>query len=138
MNTPPRLLAKSYRSAQPDDPPPDFALLLQHSRDVATACRALAAATGATALGCADLPASEFDRFQRPLIANGWIQDLGKASSHFQQMVSGESQIIQMLRHETISGLLIWLEPKLRDLAETVIGNFAHLPLGSDGSSSQV
>ena len=115
MNNPKRLLAKSYDRAKHGDAPPDYALLLQHSRDVAAACKALTTSSGKTSLLCAGLNHDVFDRFRRALVANGWIQDMGKASSHFQQMVSGETQIIQLLRHETISGMLIWLEPKLRD-----------------------
>ncbi len=120
-----RLLAKSYERAKHQGTPPDYALLLQHSRDVAEACKALAVSSGSTALFCTGLAPETFDRFHRALVADGWIQDLGKASNHFQQMVSGENQIIQLLRHETISGLLIWFEPKLRDwlkpLSETLL-----------------
>src|SRR5262245_37454124 len=118
MNNPKRLLAKSYDRATHGDAPPDYALLLQHSRDVAAACKSLTTSSGKTSLLCAGLNHNVFNRFQRALVANGWIQDIGKASSHFQQMVSGETQIIQLLRHETISGMLIWLEPKLRDWLE--------------------
>ncbi|MEP7338533.1 MAG: CRISPR-associated helicase Cas3' [Acidobacteriota bacterium] len=125
MTTPKRLLAKSYDWKNHRDTPPDYALLLRHSRDVAEACKALATSSGHIALACSGIKPESFDRFYRALLANGWIQDLGKASSHFQQMVSGETQIIQMLRHETISGLLIWLGPKLKDwlepLSETLL-----------------
>src|SRR5215468_1032361 len=120
-----RLLAKSYDRTRHGDTPPDYALLLQHSRDVAEACKALAASSGHVALFCAGISLETFNRFDRALVANGWIQDLGKASSHFQEMVSGELNITQLLRHETISGLLIWYEPKLREwlepLSETLL-----------------
>jgi CRISPR-associated endonuclease/helicase Cas3 len=115
---PQRLLAKSYDRPKYGDAPPDYALLLQHSRDVAEACKALAASSGKAAIFRAGLNLESFNRFHRALVANGWIQDLGKASSHFQSMVSGESDITQLLRHETISGLLIWFEPKLRGWLE--------------------
>lgn len=115
MNWPRRLLAKSYDRAKHGDAPPDYALLLQHSRDVAEACKALAISSGNVAIYVAGLNLDAFTRFRNALVANGWIQDLGKASSHFQSMVSGESDITQLLRHETISGLLIWFEPKLRE-----------------------
>jgi CRISPR-associated endonuclease/helicase Cas3 len=125
MTNPKRLLAKSYDRTKHGDVPPDYALLLQHSRDVAESCKALAASSGKVALSGAGLNLEAFSRFHRALIANGWIQDLGKASSHFQSMVSGESDITQLLRHETISGLLIWFEPKLREwlepLSETLL-----------------
>ncbi len=119
------LLAKSYDRKKYPDAPPDYALLTQHSRDVAEACKALAASSGEIALVCSNISLEAYDRFHRALVANGWIQDLGKASSHFQAMVTGESQIIQLLRHETISGLLVWFEPKLREwlnpLSETLL-----------------
>src|SRR5712692_5146822 len=118
MTKPKRLLAKSYDRTTHGDVPPDYALLLQHSRDVAEACKALAASSGQIALACSNISLESYDRFHRALVANGWIQDLGKASSHFQAMVTGESQIIQLLRHETISGLLIWSEPKFLDWLE--------------------
>lgn len=120
MNSPKRMLAKSYDRAKHGDSPPDYALLLQHSRDVAEACKALATSAGQIALVCSNLSLAAYDRFYRALVANGWIQDLGKASSHFQAMVNGEFQIIQLLRHETISGLLIWNEPELRGWLEPV------------------
>ncbi len=120
-----RLLAKSFDGRKHGGAPPDYALLRQHSRDVAEACKALAASAGRVALLSAGLNMESFNRFQRALVANGWIQDLGKASSHFQSMVSGEAGIIQLLRHETISGLLIWFEPRLREwlepLSETLL-----------------
>jgi CRISPR-associated endonuclease/helicase Cas3 len=48
-----------------------------------------------------------FTRFQLELRINGWIQDLGKANNHFQTLVSGKPHTEQLLRHETISGLLM-------------------------------
>lgn len=125
MMKPNRLLAKSYDRTKYGTAPPDYALLLQHSRDVAEACKALASSSGQIALACSNIGSEAYDRFHHALVANGWIQDLGKASSHFQAMVTGEFQIVQLLRHETISGLLIWFEPKLRDwlapLSETLL-----------------
>lgn len=41
MTSPKRLFAKSYDFNNYKDGPPDYALLLQHSRDVAEACKAL-------------------------------------------------------------------------------------------------
>src|SRR2546423_13495764 len=109
-----RLLAKSYDRQKHSDSPPDYALLTHHSRDVAAACDALALTVGHTALFNAGLDSAAFERFRLTLRANGWMQDLGKASSHFQEMVTGEPQIRQLVRHETISGILMWLEPRLR------------------------
>lgn len=114
MTTPKRLLAKSYDKFKYASPP-DYALLLQHSRDVAEASKALAAITGRVALLDAGLATDTYERFQRALVANGWMQDLGKASSHFQEMVDGNSGLTQLLRHETISALLLWFDPRLRE-----------------------
>jgi len=109
-----RLLAKLYDRAKYGDSSPDYALLTQHSRDVVVACDALAIAAGRNALLNAGIDMETFERFRLTLRTNGWIQDLGKASSHFQKMVTTEPQIKQLVRHETISGILIWLEPRLR------------------------
>lgn len=129
-----RLLAKSYDREKHGDSPPDYALLTQHSRDVANACDALAIAVGRTALHNAELDLAEFERFRSTLRANGWIQDLGKASSHFQQMVSGDQQIRQLVRHETISGMLMllddrfrkWLAPHTEIILASVWGAMGH------------
>ncbi|MCP9495687.1 MAG: CRISPR-associated helicase Cas3' [Pyrinomonadaceae bacterium MAG19_C2-C3] len=108
------LLAKSYdRKAHPNAPPA-YALLTQHTRDVAAACEALAKAVGHVALANAELDESDFERFRLALLANGWTQDLGKASSHYQEMVSHVPEIQQLLRHETISALLVWQDARFR------------------------
>ncbi|MBL8207241.1 MAG: CRISPR-associated helicase Cas3' [Blastocatellia bacterium] len=126
MNDKP-LLAKSYNRNDYPDFPPDYALLMQHSRDVAEACRAFSKREGRQALLVADLgqhlEEPLFACFSRTLTANGWIQDIGKANSHFQAMVSGKSDAFQLLRHETISGLLFWQDERLRQWLK---------PLGDD------
>jgi CRISPR-associated endonuclease/helicase Cas3 len=104
-----RLLAKSYNHISYPDDPPGYALLLQHSRDVAEACDALVEIAVKAALISAGLNAAYIERFATALKLNGWIQDLGKANSHFQTMVRGQFEITQLLRHEAISGLLLWL-----------------------------
>jgi CRISPR-associated endonuclease/helicase Cas3 len=118
------LLAKSYSRERYPGAPPDYALLTQHSRDVASACKALAQEVGKLTLQNAGLSEETFDSFHLQLRANGWIQDLGKVSSHFQEMVSGAPQIRQLLRHEAISGMLMfsdslpfrkWLGEKFSD-----------------------
>lgn len=118
-----QLLAKSYDRNKYGDSPPDCALLKQHSRDVAEACNALAEAVGRTALFNAGVNSESFEQFRLELKANGWIQDLGKANSHFQTMVMTNPQITQLLRHETISGCLIWLEPRMREWLSHFSGN---------------
>lgn len=102
------LLAKSYNKTKYPNYPPDYALLTQHSRDVAEACSTLADVVGKIGLDALGLDEEMFDRFKLELKANGWLQDLGKANSHFQEMVEGKLEGIQLLRHETISGLLAY------------------------------
>jgi len=111
MKNPSRLLAKSYDKNKYQQPP-DYALYIQHNRDVAAACKGLAQIVGAVALKNAGLDPNLIDEFSKTLLANGWIQDLGKGNSHFQEMLSGKPELIQLLRHETISGLLACLEPR--------------------------
>ncbi|MEO1376503.1 MAG: CRISPR-associated helicase Cas3' [Cyanobacteria bacterium J06635_10] len=109
-----RLLAKSYDSKKYPYDPPDYALLVQHERDVVAACKALSQIVAAVALSNADLDAQILGRFQITLMANGWIQDLGKANSHFLSMVTENSGVKQLLRHETISGLLFFQNEQLK------------------------
>lgn len=106
-----RLLAKSYDRKKHPHEPPSYALLVQHSRDVATACNELARTAGHVALFNAGFDEESFPNFQTALRVNGWLQDLGKASDHFQEMVEHPfDSHKQMMRHETISGLLLWLK----------------------------
>ena len=105
------LLAKSYDHQMHPDMPPDYALLTQHSRDVAAACKALARTIGHLALDNAVLDPAAFEQFRLTLLANGWTQDLGKASSHFQEMVGDPyGAHRQLVRHEVISGILMYAE----------------------------
>lgn len=114
---PQRLLAKSYDRKKYSNPP-DYALLVQHSRDVAAACRALAQTTGAIALQNAGLHSKKFVEFEQTLLANGWIQDLGKANSHFQDMVSQHDGLLQLVRHEAVSGILTFLDRRFCEWLE--------------------
>ena len=118
LPVPRRLLAKSFHG--PRDAPPDHALLTQHSRDVAQSCRALSRVAGPAALRAAGLSEALLDRFTRALCADGWMQDIGKANEHFQAMVGGQPEITQLLRHEAISGLLVWQHAPLRAWLDTL------------------
>jgi CRISPR-associated endonuclease/helicase Cas3 len=112
-----RLLAKSYDRNKYSEPP-DYALLIQHSRDVAAACKALAKMTGAIALQNAGLSPEKFTKFERTLLTDGWMQDLGKANSHFLEMLFSSDRFPQLLRHETISGILTFLDERFCDWLE--------------------
>lgn len=109
-----RLLAKSFQKDKFPSPP-DYALLLQHSRDVAQAGRTLARTVGAPLLAACGLPQELLPALETTLILCGWLQDLGKANSHFQTMVSSAPEVIQLLRHETVSGILAKLVPEFQD-----------------------
>jgi CRISPR-associated endonuclease/helicase Cas3 len=117
-----RLLAKSYDHKKYNQPP-QYALLSQHSRDVAFACKALAEISGCIALKNAEIE-SEWIDFERTLRATGWLEDLGKSSSHFQEMLTSQDGI-QLIRHEAISGLLACLDVQfqawLNDLGKSRI-----------------
>ncbi len=106
-----RLLAKSYNSKESSEPP-DYALLTQHSQDVADACKALARISGCIALRNAEIE-SEWNDFDRTLRTVGWLEDLGKSSSHFQEMLTSHDGQ-QLIRHETISGLLACLDEQFQ------------------------
>jgi len=105
---PQRLLAKSYDKDEHPSGPPGFALLLEHTCDVADAGEALLHVLGDHVLDVAGLPASESEsgRFRQAVRLNTLIQDLGKANDQFHEMVWHSPEIVQLLRHETISGLI--------------------------------
>ncbi len=107
------LLAKSFDRERHPFGPPSFALLTQHSRDVANVARVLAERYGVVALEAMDVSTALHPTLVRALIACAWLQDIGKSNSHFQEMVGGEPGRSQLLRHETISLLLFSREPLL-------------------------
>ncbi len=109
-----QLLAKSYDRLRYPTAPPAYALLTQHTRDVVDASVTIVSIVGRQALTNAGLDVGLFDSFGWIVRANAWIQDLGKANSHTQEMLTSNPQIHQLLRHEVLSGLLVWFEPGLR------------------------
>jgi len=109
------LLAKSYDTNINPHCPPRYALLTQHSRDVAAACSALVETIGLQCLENANLPDKMLDELNRAVKLNGWIQDVGKANSHFQDMLAG-TEDVQMIRHEVVSAILFWTRPELKAL----------------------
>jgi CRISPR-associated endonuclease/helicase Cas3 len=118
------LLAKSYPKEKFPQQPPDYALLLQHSRDVAQACTALVEVIGQLVLERTGLTQTDLEAFKKAMAAVGWFEDLGKANSHFQAMVTTAPQLIQLLRHETLSGLLLWQIGELRAWLEPALGEW--------------
>jgi CRISPR-associated endonuclease/helicase Cas3 len=68
-------------------------------------------------LQIAGLPPSAIDGLRKAVRINTLIQDIGKANNQFQEMLGDSPDIIQLLRHETISALIAtrpeflrWLE----------------------------
>ncbi|MBY0548442.1 MAG: CRISPR-associated helicase Cas3' [Candidatus Obscuribacterales bacterium] len=116
-----RLLAKSYDRRLYQDSPPDYALLTQHSRDVVAACSTLTVVLADLCLHNVGLEIEEYStRLAFCLRTSGWLQDLGKANSHFQRLVGGDRNIQQLLRHEWISAILVWQDSQLRDWLKSV------------------
>lgn len=117
------LLAKSYNINTYPNSPPQYALLTQHSRDVAAACNALVETIGLQCLQNAGLSSEMLPDLRLALILNGWIQDIGKANSHFQRMLK-EKGHTQLIRHEVLSTILFWTRPELKtwlsDLPESI------------------
>ena len=90
---------------------PDYALLTNHTRDVADAGDTLLIALGRAALANAGLPASTWGALEKSARLSFWLQDLGKANSHFHDMLEGKPEFTQILRHEAISGLIVMQTP---------------------------
>ncbi|MGH9961804.1 MAG: CRISPR-associated helicase/endonuclease Cas3, partial [Pyrinomonadaceae bacterium] len=90
--------------------PPPYALLERHTRDVAKAGEILLNAVGRIAFDCTALDPAAFEEFTLALKANCYLQDFGKANSHFHEMLYN-SGFIQLIRHEALSGLLFTREP---------------------------
>lgn len=106
------LLAKSY-SKDKSAAPPRYARLEEHTEDVVAAGRVLITVAGAAALRSLSLSPDLLSRFSEILRLNAWIQDLGKANSHFLEMLADWTRP-QMLRHEAVSALLMRL-PECRN-----------------------
>jgi CRISPR-associated endonuclease/helicase Cas3 len=116
---PQQLLAKSYDKEKHKKGPPDYALLVQHTRDVANAGDELLDLMRVVVLQAAGLRPEEAEKLDEAVRLNTRIQDFGKANDQFQTMVRGSPEIAQLLRHETISGLIVtrpefqsWLEDR--------------------------
>lgn len=118
-----RLWAKSWDESK-DGPAPPHVFLQGHLRDVLLAADQVVNATGEDQLRAFGLtPADWIDRFRRVVRLAAAVHDLGKANSHFQGMVTGDTSRSgkrQGLRHEWVSWLILqhddvrnWLLPAL-------------------------
>jgi CRISPR-associated endonuclease/helicase Cas3 len=54
------------------------------------------------------------DKFYTTGIAACYLHDIGKANNWFQSLVSGKGRVPQAIRHEHLSGLILWNE-KIKD-----------------------
>jgi len=109
------LLAKSFPGS---GKPPSYALLTHHTRDVVDAGETLLEAIGAVSLWNAALPDSMREGIAKTSRLAFWLQDLGKANSHFLEMLEGHPEFAQILRHELISCLIVMNTPLYRWLSE--------------------
>ncbi len=107
MRTQP-LLAKSFAGG---GNPPHHALLTNHTREVADSGDALLEILGQRVIENAGLPNSLVKPLTDAARLSFWLHDLGKANSHFLGMIEGQPDTVQILRHETISGLIAMREP---------------------------
>jgi len=99
---PTNLLAKSVDRHNPTS----HATLKQHLADVFDSAIGVVDASGRDQLAAFDLHVSQWeDRFRQTVLLSTAIHDLGKANSHFQRMIGGES-VQQPIRHEWVS---VWL-----------------------------
>jgi CRISPR-associated endonuclease/helicase Cas3 len=94
--------------------------LLGHLQDVYVAALRILDATGEDQLHALGLDSQVyFPRFRRCVLLAAAVHDIGKANSHFQDMITGKRNILQNpqgLRHEWVTVLMlqslkIWLLP---------------------------
>ncbi len=105
---PNRLWAKSKRDDE-DERPSMF--LPHHLRDVYTAAEKILDATGDDQLAALGLNPEKYrDRFRHCVLLAAAVHDLGKANSHFQNMIRGCRDVRvnpQGLRHEWVTVLML-------------------------------
>lgn len=126
-----RLLAKGSGT---DTLSPENAahLLIVHAANVSRACAKLADCVGERAFHNMGM-AEDAVQLRKLLEWFGWMHDLGKANSHFQSMLSPSSRltIVQMLRHEVVSGILMNQDPNLRKWLHTFPDDSRYLLLSA-------
>ena len=103
---PDRLLAKSWSG---NGPLPRGVLLQGHTAEVLAAARHLLAARGSASLLAVGLSVTLLPRLERIVLLACLIHDFGKCSDHFQQMIHGARNQRQLIRHEAVSALLVWI-----------------------------
>lgn len=100
------LMAKSWPPH--DGLPPDSVYLHRHLQHVHDAACRIIACTGSEQLAALGLePEKWFERFEVIVQVAAAIHDLGKANDHFQTMIRRPQSVIQGLRHEWVSVLLM-------------------------------
>lgn len=91
-----------------------------HLQDVYIAAKKILSATGCSQLNAAGLSLEEYySRFEKIVLVSAAIHDIGKANSHFQEMINGSRNIKvhpQGIRHEWVSVYILqvlesWLSP---------------------------
>lgn len=108
-----RLLAKSSKS--PDDPKlPET--LPGHLLATGGVANVILERCGGSCLGAFGLSEEAWrDRLRTAVLRGALLHDLGKANSHFQQMVRGKRTQPQALRHEYVGLWLLTTNPALHD-----------------------
>ncbi len=121
-----RLLAKS---SDTPDAPRTAETLPGHTALVMAAADRLLKARGMEALRALRLSDSELPNLERLVRLSAFLHDLGKASDHFQQMVRGQRDAPQLVRHEALSLWLAWPGQPLASWLEAPAGGRRELLL---------
>ena len=106
-----RLLAKSWD--YPDIAKPESVFLDRHLRDVVLCASSIASTTEDYQLGCFGLDPNIYrERFRKILLISAACHDLGKANSHFQEILSprqsnSKPRVRQAVRHEWVTWFVL-------------------------------
>ncbi len=87
--------------------------LVQHTLMVMRASAALCDVVGESALLAFGKPVGRLPELKRLVVAAAWAHDLGKCSSHFQEMLRG-SRNPQARRHELLSSIILNMNGPLK------------------------
>jgi hypothetical protein len=106
-----RLLAKSWD--YPDIAKPESVFLDRHLRDVVLCASSIASTTEDYQLGCFGLDPNIYrERFRKILLVSAACHGLGKANSHFQEILSprqsnSKPRVRQAVRHEWVTWFVL-------------------------------